>query len=83
MRAIAEPAPGGKRYRVEFLDNLEVAESKEKVQIAFQEIEKEKTRLEQFLKFYAREVLSTYDGQYAPAAKTLGIKPPQLKSMVK
>lgn len=83
MRAIAEPTPGGKRYRVEFLDNPEVAESKEKVQIAFQEIEQEKTRLEQFLKFYAREVLYTYDGQYAPAAKTLGIKPPELKSMLK
>jgi len=45
MRAMAKLAPGGKRYRVEFLDNPEVAESEEKVQIAFQEIEQEKGRL--------------------------------------
>lgn len=55
----------------------------EKVQTAFQEIGEEKTRLENFQKFYARQVLYTYGGEYAPAAKILGIKTPELKSMVK
>lgn len=81
VRAKAEITHEGKRYRVEFLDPPNVSE--EKVQTAFQEIEDEKNRLEQFQKFYARQVLYTYDGEYAPAAKTLGIKAPQLKSMVK
>jgi hypothetical protein len=81
MRAKAEPTRTGKRYRVEFLDPPNVIE--EKVHTAFQEIEDEKNRLEEFQKFYARQVLYTYDGEYAPAAKTLGIKTPELKSMLK
>jgi hypothetical protein len=35
------------------------------------------------LKIYAREVFDSFDGPYAAAAKTLGIKPPELKSIVK
>jgi len=81
LRAKAEPTRTGKRYRVEFLDPPNVIE--EKVHTAFQEIEDEKNRLEEFQKFYARQVLYTYDGEYAPAAKTLGIKAPELKSMLK
>ena len=83
MRATAESVPGGKRYRVEFLDSPKNSESEEKIQITFQEMEQEKARLEAFLRFYAREVLYTFDGRYAPAAKTLGIRPPELKSIVK
>ena len=83
VRAFTEPTRQGKRYRFEFLDKPKDAEREEKVHIAFREIEDEKTRLEDFLRFYAKEVLYSYDGELAPAAKTLGIKPPELKSIVK
>ena len=52
------------------------------MQTAFQEMEQEKTRLEDVLKFYAREVASTFDNESA-AAKTLGIKVPELKSILR
>jgi hypothetical protein len=83
VRAFSEPTRQGKRYRFEFLDKPKDAEREEKVHIAFREIEDEKTRLEDFLKFYAKEVLYSYDGEYVPAAKTLGIKPPELRSILK
>jgi hypothetical protein len=83
VRAFSEPTRQGKRYRFEFLDKPKDAEREEKVHIAFREIEDEKTRLEDFLKFYAKEVLYSYGGEYVPAAKTLGIKPPELRSILK
>jgi len=81
VRAFTEPTQQGKRHRFEFLDKPREVECNEKVHIAFREIEDEKLRLEDFLKFYAREVLHAYDGEYAPAAKTLGIKAPELRSL--
>jgi hypothetical protein len=83
VRAMAEPTREGKRYRFEFLDRPNAMECKGNVQTAFQEIEEEKNRLEDFQKFYALQVLHTFDGEYAPAAKTLGIKTPELKSILK
>ena len=83
VRVAAEQAPRGKRLRLEFIDNAQEPECKRKVQIAFKEIEEEKTRLVDFQKFYAREVLQVFDGQYNIAAETLGIKVPELKSMLK
>jgi DNA-binding MarR family transcriptional regulator len=83
VRAEAELTETGKRYRFEFLDRSDARECKEKVHAAFREIEEERKRLADFQKFYARQVLCNFDGEYAQAAKALGIKLPDLKSMLK
>ena len=83
LRATKESSKGQQRYRIEFLDRAKEENCRDKVQTAFHEIEREKTRLEDFLKFYAREVTLTLDNKYPLAAKTLGIKVPELKSILK
>ena len=62
VRVATEPTQGGKRLRFEFMDSPAHSESKEKIQIAYREIEEEKARLEDFQKFYVREVLATSCG---------------------
>lgn len=83
LRAIRESSQGKPTYRIEFFDRPRNEECREKVQTAFQEMEQEKSRLEDVLKFYAREVASTFDNEYPAAAKTLGIKVPELKSILR
>ncbi|MGE5114726.1 MAG: hypothetical protein ACM3JB_28020 [Acidobacteriaceae bacterium] len=83
LRAIRESSHGKPKYRIEFFDRPKKEECQEKVQTAFQEMEQEKSRLEDALKFYAREVASTFDNEYPAAAKTLGIKVPELKSILR
>jgi DNA-binding NtrC family response regulator len=82
VRVATEPTQGGKRLRFEFVDSPEHSESKEKIQIAYREIEEEKARLEDFQKFYVREVLATCGGMDVAAAETLGIKPMQLRGIL-
>jgi hypothetical protein len=82
LRAIRESSQGKPKYRIEFFDRAKKEECREKVQTAFQEMEQEKSRLEDVLKFYARAVASTFDNESA-AAKTLGIKVPELKSILR
>ena len=57
-------------------------ECRKKVQTAFQEMQQENSRLEDVLKFYTRAVASTFDNESA-AAKTLGIKVPELESILR
>jgi len=83
LRATRESSQGKPKYRIEFLDRAKSKDSQDKVQTAFQEMEQEKTRLEDFLKFFARQVTSTFDNEYPAAAKTLGIRVPALKSILK
>ena len=82
LRAVRESSRGKPRYRIEFFDRVKKEECREKVQTAFQEMEQEKSRLEDVLKFYARQVASTFDNEYPAAAKTLGIKVPTLKTIL-
>jgi len=67
---------------VEFVDNPQHSESKQKIRVAYREIEEEKVRLEDFQKFYVREVLATCGGKDAAAAETLGIKAVELRSIL-
>lgn len=83
LRATNESSKGQQRYRIEFVDSAKKENCRDKVQTAFQEIEQEKNRLEDFIKFYARQVTQTFNNEYPLAAKTLGIKVPQLKSILK
>jgi DNA-binding MarR family transcriptional regulator len=82
LRATYESSEGNKAYRIEFLDSVAKKECRDKVQTAFQEIGQEKSRLEDFIKFYARQVTRTFDNKYPLAAKTLGIRVPELKSIL-
>jgi hypothetical protein len=83
VRVASEPTPVGKRFRLEFVDNVLATESKEKIQIAYREIEQEKGRLEDFQKFYVRQVWASCGRKDAAAAETLGIKAIELRSILK
>jgi DNA-binding MarR family transcriptional regulator len=78
VRIKKEPAENGESLRLEFLNRPASPTWRHKILVAYQEIEGEKERLNEFEKFYVNEVVAAMGPK--SAAETLGLKPIELKS---